>query len=467
MNSNVFLDLLRPLSTEVGPIDIETIEDVSVRLERAKKNQVVFYNLKDDAKSQEVFETRFPKDNDFLLIISQMPSKTTIKKNYLVIPKENFLKAQKIVCDKLFPMERSRFKLIGITGTNGKSTTAYLGMSVSTLLGHPALSVGTLGIDSINKKEGDTDNTTPSYLDLRKILYTYQKEYEAFFLEVSSHSLDQNRLFDLRLDGGIFTSFSQDHLDYHPSMEEYFKSKEKMAEEYFSKNAVLVIPQEEEFLRKKLPKAKLAKSLKDREVKNIPFIFQIPYNRRNLECALEINEIIWNTSNIVDIFKLKNPKGRFSSIPFKDSFIVIDYAHTPEALERVLSSIKNIYSDYTLSLVFGCGGDRDRTKRPIMGKIAGDFVEKGKIYLTSDNPRSENPQKIIDDIKEGIKNPNLIINLDRKQAIKEALKNIREKEIVLIAGKGHEDYQEIKGVRHPFSDFSVVEEFLSDKKNNI
>jgi UDP-N-acetylmuramoyl-L-alanyl-D-glutamate--2,6-diaminopimelate ligase len=132
---------------------------------------------------------------------------------------------------------------------------------------------------------------------------------------------------------------------------------------------------------------------------------------------------------VMDIFKLKNPKGRFSSISYKDSFIVIDYAHTPQALERVLGSIKSIYPDFKVSVVFGCGGDRDTLKRPIMGKIASDFVTSGKIYLTSDNTKSEKPEKIIDDIRKGIEKHNFEVIPDRKMAIEMALSNIKEKEI--------------------------------------
>lgn len=464
MNKNSILDLLKPLATEIGLIDLSSIDDVSVRLEKAKSNQVIFYNLRADEKSQEQFRSRFKGIPDFLLILNQKPTKIKLEKNFLIIPQEKFLMAQKLVSDQLYPLKRENFKLIGITGTNGKSTTAYLGMSISTLLGHPALSVGTLGIDSYYRKVGDTDNTTPSYLDLRKILYQFQDKYKAFFLEVSSHSLDQDRLFDLRLDGGVFTSFSQDHLDYHHSMEEYFKSKEKMANKYFNPQAKLVIPEGEDFLKEKLKTAKIAKNLKVRGIKEIPFIFQIPYNRRNLECALEINEIIWNDSQTVDISKLKNPIGRFSTISYKESLVVIDYAHSPEALERILSSIRDIYSQYTLSLVFGCGGDRDTSKRPMMGKIACDFVDKGQIYLTSDNPRSEKPEKIIADIRQGMKNDNVVEILDRKDAIISALKNLKGKEILLIAGKGHEEYQEINGVKYPFSDFKIVEDFLLCQK---
>jgi UDP-N-acetylmuramoyl-L-alanyl-D-glutamate--2,6-diaminopimelate ligase len=464
MNKKIILDLLKPYATEFGTIDIQAIDDVSVRLEKAKPNQVVFYNLKEDQKSQDQFKSRLSKDRDFLLILPQKPTKLKLDKNFLIIPKEKFLLAQKLICDQLYPLDRKQFKLIGITGTNGKSTTAYLGMLISTLLGHKALSVGTLGIDSLEAKVGETDNTTPSYLDLRKILYKYQQEYRAFFVEVSSHSLDQDRLFDLRLDGGIFTSFSQDHLDYHHSMEEYFKSKEKMADHYFTPDAILVIPKQEDFLKEKLKSAKMAKTLQERGFKELPFIFQIPYNRRNLECALEINEIIWNDFREIDLFKLKNPKGRFSIIPYKESLVVIDYAHSPEALERILSSIKNNYPEYLLSLVFGCGGDRDTSKRPKMGKIACSFVDKGKIYLTSDNPRSEKPENIIAQIKEGMDKTNVLTIVERKEAILSALNNIKGKEILLIAGKGHEEYQEINGVKYPFSDFKIVEDFLICQK---
>ena len=464
MINNLVLNLLKPLASEQGLIDLKTLDDISVRLDTTKSGQVVFYNLKEDEKSQDQFKSRLGTNKDFLLVIPRKPTKIILEKNFLVIPKEKFLTAQKLICDHLYPLKRSDFKLIGITGTNGKSTTAYLGMSISTLLGHPAVSVGTLGIDSMKGKVEDTDNTTPSYVDLRKILFKYQKDYKAFFLEVSSHSLDQDRLFDLRLDGGIFTSFSQDHLDYHHSMDKYFKSKEKMANHYFTQNAVLIIPEGEDFLKERLKSAKVAKSLKQRGQVEIPFIFQIPYNRRNLECALEINERIWPDYKPIGLFQLKNPKGRFSTVPYKDSLIIIDYAHTPEALERILSSIKLIFSDYKISIVFGCGGDRDTSKRPKMGKIASDFVDKGQIYLTSDNPRSENPESIIADITKGVDNKNVKVILDRKEAIILALNNIKGKEILLIAGKGHEEYQETKGAKYPFSDFKVVEEFLLCQK---
>ncbi len=464
MNKKSILELLKPLTEDFGLIDVQSIDDVSVRLEKAKTGQVVFYNLREDPKSQEQFISRLGDNRDFLLILPQKPTKINLQKNFLIIPKEKFLLAQKLICDQLYPLDRKKFKLIGITGTNGKSTTAYLGMLISSLLGHKALAVGTLGIDSLQGKVGETDNTTPSYLDLRKILFKYQQEYSAFFVEVSSHSLDQDRLFDLRLDGGIFTSFSQDHLDYHHSMEEYFKSKEKMANQYFIPSAQLVIPKEENFLKEKLKNAKMAKTLQERGFKEIPFIFQIPYNRQNLECALEINEIIWNNFREIDLFSLKNPKGRFSVIPHKDSLVVIDYAHSPEALERILSSIKKFFPEFVLSLVFGCGGDRDTSKRPKMGKIACDFVDKGKIYLTSDNPRSEKPEKIIAEIREGMKNSNVLTIVERKEAILSALNNIKGKEILLIAGKGHEEYQEINGIKYPFSDFKIVEDFVLCQK---
>jgi UDP-N-acetylmuramoyl-L-alanyl-D-glutamate--2,6-diaminopimelate ligase len=461
MNKKELLKLIKPYILEVKNLDETlTFDDLSINLGQGETGQIVFYYL--EKGKEDKFFSRYT-EGDFVLIVNRVPEKLKNPKNLILIEEDNFLAAQKVLMDKLYPLNRASFKLIGITGTNGKTTVAHLSREISSLLGHKAISIGTLGVNSSEGLLEDFGMTTPYYILLRKILSKYQRDYDAFFVEVSSHGLAQRRLYDLELDGAIWTSFSRDHLDYHASMDDYFKTKAKI---FNYIKTPLIIPKERKELREKLSgfNIQLAKSLEERALKEIPLDFNGGFNQENLEVSLEVNERVWGGLKDLDLKKLKGPQGRSSVVEVKKSLVVIDYAHTPDALENILKDLKNKFKGKTINLLFGCGGDRDRGKRAKMGEIASKFVDKGKIYLTSDNPRGENPLDIITEIKTGIKGFNHQVIVDRKKAMNLALTDLKEGEILLVAGKGHEKFQEMAGVKYPFSDFKVVEDFKNGSK---
>lgn len=455
MNNNELLKLLGPYIKETKGLDDSLIyTDLSIHLDKAQTGQIIFYFF-EEGKEDRFFKRYIP--GNYLLVVNKIP-KGFEPKNLILV--DDFLKVQQILMDKFYPLKRDSFKLIGITGTNGKTTVAHLSREIATTLGHKAISIGTLGVNSSEKLLEDFGMTTPYYILLRKILFKYQEDYEIFFIEVSSHGLEQKRLYDLKLDGAIWTNFSQDHLDYHHSMDDYFLAKAKI---FNYINSPLVIPSQQKELAERLKgnKIKLAPCLSER---TLPISFKGGFNQQNLEVSLEINEQVFGIEKKIDLNKLRGPKGRSSLVEVGKSLVVIDYAHTPDALENILKDLKNKYPQKKINLLFGCGGDRDQGKRPLMGKIATSFVDNGKIYLTSDNPRGENPIEIISQIKAGIEYNNLEVIVERKEALVLALSNLKDGEILLVAGKGHEKYQEIAGVKYPFSDFKVVEDFKNDRK---
>jgi UDP-N-acetylmuramoyl-L-alanyl-D-glutamate--2,6-diaminopimelate ligase len=287
------------------------------------------------------------------------------------------------------------------------------------------------------------------------------------FMEVSSHALAQDRLFDIKLDAVAWTSFSQDHLDYHKSMEEYFRAKLLIERKYLKEGHSLLIPFLEKDLAIKInemspnTRYKVSKTLAERKIEKYPLFYYSPYNKSNVELALQLNEELWNKKiEGFDLEKIQTPKGRFSVIEIgESSMVIIDYAHTPDALINIGSAIKDAFPEHKIIALFGCGGNRDKTKRPLMGKAVCQFADR--IMITSDNPRDEKPEDIIIDIIPGI-DREYSANIDRKKAIIECLDEMEEKEILLIAGKGHEEYQEINGTKHPFSDFEIVQSYKQE-----
>ncbi|MGZ3809464.1 MAG: Mur ligase family protein [Bacteriovorax sp.] len=449
------------------------IKNITTNLQKAEASDVVFYKINsNDEKSVENFNKRMAHARPGLLILNAEASFVKLE-NAIFVKAEDFLKLQKIVLDELFP-NKNTLKLVGVTGTNGKTTTVNLAMQIATLIGHPAISIGTIGVQDVSGALiEDIESTTPSYVELRKLIYRYQDKYEVCFMEVSSHALVQDRLYDLRLSGAAWTSFSQDHLDYHRTMEEYFRAKLLIEKKYLKDNCFLLVPRLEkdlfEMISQNAPEArvKLAKTLDERgygkTLEDRPLFYHSSYNQSNAEIALQLNAELFGDELLrkIRLKDIKTPLGRFSVIELEqNNMAIVDYAHTPDALVNIGTAIKNAFPEHSLTVVFGCGGNRDKTKRPLMGKAVSNFADK--IIVTSDNPRDEAPEDIIIDILAGIKSGYEAV-VDRKKAICAALESMGKKEIVLIAGKGHEEYQEIKGVKHPFSDFNVVMNFKAGK----
>ena len=373
-------------------------------------------------------------------------------------------------------------KLISVTGTNGKSSVANFYYQILDLSKKKVASIGTIGIHSNNKKK-EIENTTLDPIKLSKIINELgSKKIDHIILEASSHGLKQNRLNGLFFDIGIFTNLSHDHLDYHKSFKDYLKSKLYLFKNLIKKEGHIIIdstiPQFNEIkkiVNKKQLKLKTVFGknsdlelithayTNEHQILKIKYKSEVFEFRLNLIGKIQIKNIlmsvlaaIHSNLNIKDIIKiiskLKPVEGRLEKIGAlkNNSKVLLDYAHTPEALKTVLTNVKEQFPLSKISLVLGCGGDRDKNKRSKMGKIASKYADK--IYLTDDNPRSESPKKIRNEIKRGIKSEKIQETPERKKAIFQCINNLLSGDIAIVAGKGHEKTQEYKDKKIFFSD---------------
>ena len=368
----------------------------------------------------------------------------------------------------LYP-KANNIKLIAVTGTNGKTSVCHFISQLATSLNIKNGVIGTLGLTNIDKK---TINTTPDIFTIYSALQNYiDQGIELVVIEASSHALVQGRLEGLSFIQGIFTNLTQDHLDFHKNMKSYKEAKGKLFNKNSIEKAIINLDDDNHsyFLdvSSEIPTETFCNNdfsyFKSNEYGFIcklnNFVFELPlignFNLSNALAAYKsIRSLGYEDDNVIPkLTELSPPPGRMQKIPRKN--IWIDYAHTPDALLNVLKTLKVHYPDYRIRLVFGCGGDRDKTKRQMMGKIAS--ANANSIVITNDNPRSEKPEKICDDILAGIKVENDVqVILDRKKAITSAVQTLGEDEVLLIAGKGHEEIQIIGSERLPFSDYEVA-----------
>lgn len=436
---------------------------LAINLEDADHETLVFYHLNSTEQAAANFFTRLQTSQYGAVITNRSVPGMENFPRIVVVPAEDFMLAQQKMADILYPMSWDQRHLVGVTGTNGKTSIVHLAGQISRYYGKGVLQIGTVGVQ-LNGVNVDCPfaMTTPAYLDLRKIFFQYQGQFDVAYLEVSSHALEQQRLNDLRLSYGAWASFSQDHLDYHQNMESYLAAKKKIVHLGKDENFRLLLPAENDFLP-------LVADLNPLLVPDLPFTLpfalQVNFNRKNLALAWKLNELLWGPQVAVAHFpwaQLTLPPGRFETISWADKDIIIDYAHTPDALANIAQAICFSFPHRPLVIVFGCGGDRDRQKRPLMGKIATDWGQR--VVITTDNPRSEEPAVIAAEIAAGILRSNYTIILDRETAICQQLRQLVPGEILLIAGKGHEAYQEIQGKKYPFSDRGVVMDFLQKQK---
>lgn len=430
------------------------IREIHWKAQDSDENTILFYKIGDTPKQLKDFEDRIKSAKYGWLIINK---KSSIElKNYLVVDDKDWPQIQKEILDILYPLPK--IKLIALTGTNGKTTTTDLVLKLGEQIGKRGLSIGTLGVREKKRTLLDFGLTSPSFIDLRKFLNIYGHDKDFCVMEASSHALHQSRLYGLDFSGAGWLSFSQDHLDYHKSMKEYFEAKCLLLLQ-LTKNAKLFVPEDQVDLFNEIVKktgvVKKAKKIKA----ELPIFFKTKFNKENLEVAVSIVEDVFECKVLEDFKELTPPDGRFYIKPYKSSYIVVDFAHTPDALENICKGIQESFPGFYLKVLFGCGGDRDRSKRPLMGKVADQFADE--IYLTSDNPRSEDPAQIIEDIKEGIRNKKFHIEIERPKAVQKAFSELGEKEVLLLAGKGHEDYILIKGVKHHYSDIEEVDKFVA------
>ena len=359
--------------------------------------------------------------------------------------------------------------LIAVTGTNGKTSVSHY---ISQLLDFLEVNNGVIGTLGISKVEKKSINTTPDIFSIYSSLNEYSNQgIELAIIEASSHALMQDRLKGLSFIQGIFTNLTQDHLDYHETMNNYKEAKGKLFTNGFSKKAIINRDDENHqyFLDTASDKDPLTFGIDDLEFFKTSengficqlnnYVFELPligeFNLSNALAAFtSVKCLGYSEDQIIPFLaKLSPPPGRMQQL--ENSHIWIDYAHTPDALDNALASLRTHYPEFKIRVLFGCGGDRDKTKRQLMGKIASENADS--IILTNDNPRSESPEKIIEDILGGIKVENDVqVILDRKHAIETAVKTLGEDEVLLIAGKGHETTQTIGDQIFQFSDVEVA-----------
>ena len=373
-----------------------------------------------------------------------------------------------------------KLKLIGVTGTNGKTTTCYLIYQMLNSIGVKTSYVGTIGF-YLSDKVKKLDNTTPSIDVLYNLLLdSYDAGCNVVVMEVSSHALKQDRVHRLLFDAVIITNVTEEHQDYHKNMNDYINSKRKII--YMLKNnKICVLNKKDKYYKKfinknnknvivgkdvKIKKCKIniektSVTIKDKKKINLELSLLGNFNVYNYIMAyVSLKELgYYNDKFIKDSFVYKAPIGRMQKIKYKNNAIFIDYAHTKDGVLNVLKMVRKINSDGVITII-GCGGDRDKEKRQKMGSVA--CVYSNYVIFTNDNPRSEDPKKIVDDMLKGAFGKYEVI-LDRKKAIEKGVSLLDGNKILMILGKGHEDYQIINGVKHHFSDLEEVMNIILKK----
>ncbi|NJN78762.1 MAG: UDP-N-acetylmuramoyl-L-alanyl-D-glutamate--2,6-diaminopimelate ligase [Saprospiraceae bacterium] len=421
-----------------------------------------------------------------VIVCEDLPSDLNDKVTYVNV--ENSGDALGKMAGNFYDNPSTKLKLVGITGTNGKTTCAtilfklFMGMGYKTGL-----------LSTVENKIGNqiipTTHTTPNPVELNELLERMvESGCDYVFMEVSSHAIEQGRVAGLDFDGGVFTNITHDHLDYHKTFKNYINAKKKFFDD-LNKNAFALTNIDDRRGEVMLQNTKAKKhtyavkkmaDFKAKIVENSLLGLQLILNGKEFYSRLigEFNAYnllaVYGTATLLGhddmevltvLSDLQSAEGRFDYIVSKPKNIVgiVDYAHTPDALEKVLMTINDLKTpDNQVITIVGCGGDRDKTKRPIMAKIACDYSDQ--VILTSDNPRTENPNTILEEMEKGIPpyaTQKVLTIENRRQAIKTACALAKQNDIILVAGKGHEKYQDISGVKHHFDDKEELIKFLN------
>ncbi|WP_430615022.1 UDP-N-acetylmuramoyl-L-alanyl-D-glutamate--2,6-diaminopimelate ligase [Flavobacterium sp. JP2137] len=417
------------------------------------------------------------------ILCEVVPAELVAGVTYIQVQDTQLAVAQ--LADNFYDHPSSKLKLVGVTGTNGKTTVASLLYQLFTNLGYEVGLLSTVKV-TVGKTDYAASHTTPDSIAINRWLNLMVEQGCAYcFMEVSSHGIVQKRTSALQFQGGIFTNLSHDHLDYHKTFAEYRDAK-KIFFDQLPKTAFAItnIDDKNGAIMMQNTAAKVRtyalKSMADYRASILESQFSgmlMRVNQQELWVQLigDFNAYnllaVYATAKelgvsdqeaLVEISKLQSVSGRFQYIVVNQITAIVDYAHTPDALQNVIKTINSIRSyNETLIAVVGCGGNRDKTKRPLMAQIA--TAESNKVILTSDNPRFEDPYEILKEMEAGVELQNqkkVVVIEDRRQAIKAACQLAQTGDIILIAGKGHETYQEIRGVRTDFNDLLIVKEFL-------
>lgn len=454
---------------------------------RAVRPFFLFVAVQGSAVDGHVFiETAIEKGANCILC-QQLPEHLNPEVTYVKV--SDSAESLGIIAANYYGNPSEQLTVVGVTGTNGKTTVATLCYELSMAMGFKTGLLSTV-VNKINTQSIAATHTTPNAVELQKLLsQMLEAGCTHVFMEVSSHALDQRRTAGLQFAGAAFTNITHDHLDYHGSFNAYIHAKKLLFDGLGSKAFALVNADDRhaEVMTQNCKGKVYTYALQSmanyraRIIENALSGLSLTVQQHELYTQLigEFNaynllavygiamQLGWDEISVLTVLStLKAPEGRFQYFRSTSGVIaIVDYAHTPDALSNVLDTVNAIRSgNEQLICVMGCGGDRDATKRPIMGQIA--CAKSTKVVVTSDNPRSEEPKEIIQQIVNGldpIEKKKVLTMVNRDEAIAAACSLAQPGDIVLIAGKGHEKYQEIQGVKHPFDDYQMVQEILKNQ----
>lgn len=490
------------------------LKDIFSQLKRDSLGEIVLSGISDDSRTvsrRDLFFIVPGRDFNIFSVLAKIEPKVSafvaqksiqkrvqkLVKHKPVIYVDNIKKELIKAADKFYQLPNDQLKIIGVTGTNGKTTTCYLIYHILTKLGLPTSLITTVNYH-IGSKVYKPTHTTPGFLALRKLIWQAADSGSHFLvIEVSSHAIDQERIKGINFHRCLFTNLSRDHLDYHKTVDSYFKAKQKLFLD--NKKAVSLINIDDAYgikLFRRLPKSLTygAKAISDFRITNANLTktgsrFDIEYLNKGYSFKTNLcgQHNIYNLTTAFGLVAslgilrgtplgmIAEAAGSFNGVEGRleqiGANIFVDYAHTPDALETTLLALRNIGYE-NIICVFGCGGNRDKGKRKLMGRVASKQADFS--FITSDNPRSENPKFICRQIEKGFPTSNYTIVIDRKQAIKKALclfakdkangSKTGKGSCLLVAGKGHEDYQIIGSKAISFKDSAVVREIIKNGK---
>ncbi len=472
-----------PIRSVVGSTSTEVTD---LQLDSRKVTPgAVFFAIRGTAVDGHQYIPTAIRNRAAVIVCENIPAETPAEVTFIQV--DNSAYAAGVMAHNFYGQPSERLQLVGVTGTNGKTTIATLLYKLFTQLGYHCGLVSTVE-NRIGKEVIPSTHTTPDAIHLNALLRRMADEgCSHVFMETSSHALHQHRVAGLQYRGAIFSNITHDHLDYHKTFDEYIRVKKSFFDMLPSSAFAIsnaddkrgMVMLQNTLAQKHYYSLKTLAEFKGKILENGLTGLVMAVNDQEVHFRL-IGE--FNAYNILAVYgaaiclgeekheilqvlsQLTSAEGRFDYAisPVERIITIVDYAHTPDALINVLNTIKNLRKgNEQVITVVGCGGDRDKTKRPLMAEAACEYSDK--VIFTSDNPRSEDPAEILKDMEQGLNTAakrKYISIVDRKEAIKTALSLANKEDIILIAGKGHEKYQEIKGVKYPFDDMKVVKEIV-------
>lgn len=468
----------------IGPVTNPMIESITFDSRKAAEN-TLFVAIKGVTTDGHLYIDKAIEQGATVIVCEEIAA--AVKENVLYIKVKDSAAALGEMASCFYGAPSEKLRLVGITGTNGKTTTVTLLYNLFTKLGYKVGLISTVA-NKIGTTTIPSTHTTPNVLALNELLVQMNEEgCEYAFMEVSSHAIDQKRIAGIHFEGAVFSNITHDHLDYHKTFKNYIYTKKRFFDD-LSKSAFALTniddkrgavmlqntkAKKQHYALKQMAdfKAKIIENTLTGLVMNLDgeeFFARLVggFNAYNLLAVYATARLLGadKLEVLTVMSNLESPEGRFDYIKNEARKIVgvVDYAHTPDALEKVLQTIDKLRTgNEQIITVVGCGGDRDKAKRPLMAKVACSYSQQ--TILTSDNPRTEEPEAILLDMQQGV--PPYAVRktltiANRKEAIRTACRLANAGDIILVAGKGHEKYQEIKGVKHPFDDKIELENAL-------